>query len=134
MMPPPPPPSMPQQPQPGYGGPAPYALPEAQGALPAMILGIIALVLLPLACCCGVGSLASIVLGILALVFGIMARNRINASGGTLGGSGKAMAGIICGGIAVGLAVIGAIVYFIFLASSGSILNALNNAIQTPTP
>lgn len=126
----PPPPGGPQP----YGAGATYGLPQAPGALPAMILGIVGLVLFPLSCCCGVGGLASIILGILAIVFGVMARNRINASGGTLGGSGKAMAGIITGGIAVGLAVIGAIVYFVFLASSGSILNALNNVIQSPTP
>src|SRR5690348_9108648 len=80
--PPPPPPASPPPPPPGpggsmvppppaspqpYGYAAPYALPEAQGALPPMVLGIVSLVLLPLGCCCGVGGLASIVLGILAI-------------------------------------------------------------------
>ena len=127
----PPPPS----PQPyGYGAAAPYVLPDAQGAMPAMVLGIISLVLVPLACCCGVGGLASVILGILAIVFGVQARGRVNASGGTLGGGGKAMAGIVCGGIGVGLA---AILFILALAiglGSGTFLNALNNAIQSPTP
>ncbi|TMD99491.1 MAG: hypothetical protein E6I72_00900 [Chloroflexi bacterium] len=126
----PPPPGAPQP----YGMGAPYALPEAQGALPAMVLGIVGLVLLPLSCCCGVGALPSVVLGILGIVFGVSARNRINASGGTLGGSSRAMAGIICGGIAVGVA---AILFILVLAvglGSGAFLNAINNAIATPTP
>ena len=118
----------------GYGVVPAFVLPDAQGAMPAMVLGIISLVVLPLGCCCGVGSLASVVLGILAIVFGVTSRNRINASGGTVGGSGKAMAGIVCGGIAVGLA---AILFILALAiglGSGAFLNAINNAIQTPSP
>jgi len=118
----------------GYAGVPAYVLPDAQGAMPAMVLGIVSLVVLPLACCCGVGGLASVILGILAIVFGVQARNRVNASGGTLGGGGKAMAGIVCGGIAVGLA---AILFILGLAiglGSGAFLNAINNAIQTPSP
>lgn len=124
----------PAAPQPyGYGAVPPMVLPEASGATPAMVLGIISLVVVPLACCCGIGAGASIILGLIAVVFGIMARNRVNASGGTLGGGGKAMAGIITGGIAVALAVIGAIIYIALIASSGSIVNYLNSFI-TPTP
>ena len=129
----PPPPPLTPQPA-GYGAVPPFALPEAQGATPAMVLGIISLVVLPLGCCCGVGSLASVVLGILAIVFGVTARNRVNASGGTLGGGGKALAGIVCGGVAVGLA---AILFILALAigfGSGAFFNAINNAIQTPSP
>jgi hypothetical protein len=128
----PPPPAGSPQPY-GYGAPG-YVLPDAQGAMPAMVLGIVSLVVLPLACCCGVGSLASVVLGILAIVFGVQARNRVNASGGTLGGGGKAMAGIVCGGIAVGLAAILFILGLVVGLGSGAFLNAINNAIQTPTP
>ena len=127
-----PPPPLTPQPA-GYGAVPPFVLPDAQGAVPAMVLGIIGLILVPLACCCGIGSIASIVLGILAVIFGVMARNRANASGGTVGGGGKAMAGIITGGIAIGLAVIGAIIYIAFLASSGSIVNYLNSLVS-PTP
>ena len=129
----PPPPAGSPQPY-GYGGVPAYVLPDAQGAMPAMVLGIVSLVVLPLACCCGVGGLASVILGILAIVFGVQARNRVNASGGTLGGGGKAMAGIVCGGIGVGLA---AILFILGLAiglGSGAFLNAINNAIQTPSP
>ena len=102
--------------------------------MPAMVLGIISLVVLPVGCCCGIGFLASAILGILAVVFGVTARNRVRAAGGTVGGSGKAMAGIVCGGIAIGLA---AILFILALAiglGSGAFLNAINNAIQTPTP
>jgi len=124
----------PAAPQPyGYGAVPPIVLPEASGATPAMVLGIISLVIVPLACCCGIGSIAPIVTGILAVIFGFMARNRVNSSGGTLGGGGKAMAGIITGGIAVVLAVFGAILYIALIASSGSIVNYLNS-LQTPTP
>lgn len=125
----------PASPQPyGYGAVPPIVLPDAQGATPAMVLGIVGLVVLPLGCCCGVGSVASVVLGILAIVFGVRARNLVNASGGTLGGGGKAMAGIVCGGIAVGLAVVVFILALAIGLGSGAFLNAINNAIQSPTP
>jgi hypothetical protein len=125
----------PPAPQPyGYGGVAAYILPDAQGAMPAMVLGIISLVVLPLGCCCGIGSIASVVMGILAVVFGVQARNRISASGGTLGGSGKAMAGIVCGGIAAGLAAILFILGLVIGLGSGTFFNVINNAIQTPSP
>src|SRR5207302_9037448 len=57
----PPPPGAPQP----YGVGAPYALPEAQGALPAMVLGIIGLVLLPRSRCCGVGAVPAVFLALL---------------------------------------------------------------------
>jgi hypothetical protein len=43
--------------------------------------------------------------GILALVFGYIARNQIDQSGGTQGGRGMAVAGIVLGWIGVGLAI-----------------------------
>ena len=94
---PPPPDSLPPPPQPyqpGVGQPTPYAPPgvvaDAQYAMPAMVLGILSLCLLPLACFCGIGELIVIPLGIVAVVLGFMARNKIAASQGTLGGSGLA--------------------------------------------
>ena len=120
--------SYPQPYQPGYG-PAQ----DAQGAMPAMVLGIVSLVVLPLACCCGFGGLAPLILGILAIVFGVMARNRITASQGALGGRGKAMAGIITGAIAVGLAVILIILVLAIGLGSGSIVNYLNS-FASPSP
>ena len=58
-------------------------------ATAAMIVGILSLF------CCGV------VLGVGAIVLGLLARNEISASGGTQGGSGMALAGIILGAVGV---------------------------------
>jgi hypothetical protein len=127
------PPLQPSGPQPyGYG--PPYVLPEAPGATPAMVLGIISLVVLPVACCCGVGGLFSIALGILAIVFGVSARSRIAAAGGALGGGSKATAGIITGGIATGIAAILFVLVLVIGLSGGAFMNAINNVIATPTP
>jgi hypothetical protein len=46
-----------------------------------------------------------IVGGILALVFGYIARRQIDESGGTQGGRGMAIAGIILGWIGIGLGI-----------------------------
>jgi hypothetical protein len=54
-----------------------------------MVVGIVSLF------CCGVA------LGVVAIVLGILARNEISASGGTQGGSGMALAGIILGAIGI---------------------------------
>lgn len=92
--PPPPPP-----PPPGFGAPwggstplpsmppAP-ALPgqRAGGAVASLVLGIIGVVTCPL-----------LILSVLAIVFGALARKRIKASGGQLGGKGQATAGLVLG-------------------------------------
>ena len=122
------PPPPPQQYQPPPSQPYPSApqalLPDAQYAMPAMVLGILSLCLLPLACFCGVGELVVIPLGIAAVVLGFMARNRIAASQGTMGGSGKALAGIITGGTGLGIGIL------LF----GLAFSSLVNSIPTPTP
>ncbi|HEY3086287.1 MAG TPA: hypothetical protein VGK28_12615 [Candidatus Dormibacteraeota bacterium] len=120
----------PYQPQPVYG--QPYALPEAQGATPAMVLGIVSVCLMPIGCCCWFLELLAIPLGVVAIFMGVNARNRVNASQGTLGGGGKATAAIVTGGIA---AVLGAIILVLGLVFTG--LNAsgvLQNLIPSPTP
>jgi hypothetical protein len=122
----PPPPPGGYQPAP-YG--QPYGLPDAQGALVSMILGIVGLVLTPLTCCCGVGVVIPLGLGIAALVLGFQARTRIAAAPGALGGSGKALAGIICGGTAVGISVVLLILVVVLRVVTPSIINA----IPTPT-
>jgi len=121
-------------PQPGFG--APMARPDAQGATVSMVLGIIALILTPVGCCCGLIEIAAIVLGVVAVVMGIQARNRVNASGGTLGGGGKAQAGLITGIIAVILGVIFGVLYLVLfgLSSSGALSNIVNQLSVTPTP
>jgi hypothetical protein len=112
------------------------ARPDAQGAMVSMILGIISLILTPIGCCCGFVEIVPIVLGIVAVVMGIQARNRVNASGGTLGGGGKAQAGIITGIIAVILGVVFGVLYAVLygLGSSGVLSNIVNQLGVTPTP
>lgn len=96
-----PPPSPPPQPPPaplasgGSGYSAPPAAPTNGLAIASLVLGIAGLVFYV----CGVAS-------ILALVFGYMARNQIDQSGGAQQGRGMAMAGIITGWIGVGILVI----------------------------
>ena len=93
-----------------------------------MILGIVGLVLTPLTCCCGVGVVVPLGLGIGALVLGFQARSRIAAAPGALGGSGKALTGIITGGTAVGISVVLLILVVVLRVVTPSILNAI------PTP
>ena len=69
-----------------------------------MILGIVGLVLCP------------ILPSILALVFGYMARGEIRRSGGQLGGSGVALAGLILGWVGIGIWVL----IFLAVAAVGS--------------
>lgn len=101
--------------------------------MPAMVLGIVSLVALPVGCCCGVGSVASIAAGIAAIAFGVTARNRVAAAQGSLGGGSKATAGIVMGGIAIGLAVALLVLGFALGLGSGAFLNYLNS-IASPTP
>ena len=128
------PPPPPQQYQPPPSQPYPSApqalLPDAQYAMPAMVLGILSLCLLPLACFCGVGELIVIPLGIAAVVLGFMARNRIAASQGTMGGSGKALARIITGGTGLGIGIPLGIAILLF----GLAFSSLVNSIPSPTP
>ena len=60
---------------------------------------------------CGIGF-------ILGVVFGYMAKNQIDASGGTQGGRGMAVAGIIVGWIGIGLAVVGLAIVLIVAAAT----------------
>jgi hypothetical protein len=97
-----------------------------------MVLGIVSVCLMPIGCCCWFLELLAIPLGVVAIFMGVNARNRVNASQGTLGGGGKATAAIVTGGIA---AVLGAIILVLGLVFTG--LNAsgvLQNLIPSPTP
>ncbi len=98
---------------------------EASGATVSMILGIIAVVLAPLGCFCGgLLEIVALPLGIVAVVLGFRARSRIAQSQGTLGGSGKALAGLITGFVAIGLALIVGVIVIFFAVSIGSLQNA----------
>ena len=95
----PPPPPNPMNPMGPMGVPP---TPRNHGlAIASMICGILAIV--P-GCCCG---FVGIPLSITALIMGIVSISQINASGGQLGGKGMAIAGTVCGGVAVGLDVLG---------------------------
>jgi hypothetical protein len=114
----------PSYPQPGYppapgypGAPYGYAAPPPNdgGATAAMIVGIVSLVL---ACGYGIGLLGAPV----ALVMGRRSMKRIDASQGTLGGRGMALAGFvmgIIGTIFLVLAIILGVVLAIAFATGG---------------
>ena len=62
---------------------------------------------------CGISGLATLVLcgiglipAILGVVFGVIGMKKVDASGGALKGKGMALAGAICGAIAIGLFII----------------------------
>lgn len=69
-------------------------------AVAALVCGILAII--P-GCCCG---LLGIPLSIAAVVMGLVAMNQINASGGMQGGRGLAIAGLVCGGVAIAMDII----------------------------
>jgi len=73
--------------------------------------------------------------GILALVFGYISRRQIDESGGTQGGRGMAIAGIILGWIGIGLGIAYIVVIIIAaIASSSSDNNSLGALIQHALP
>lgn len=83
------------------GSPMP---PRTHGlAIASMICGILAL--FP-GCCCGLFGLP---LSIAAVVMGLLAMSQINQSGGQLGGKGMAIAGVVCGGVAIAVNVLGVV-------------------------
>ena len=85
------PPPPPQPAAPSHGAGAPTTSKTNGFAIASLILGIIP--------CTGITS-------ILAIVFGFIARNQIERSGGTQQGSGIALAGIILGFVWIGISVI----------------------------
>ena len=84
-------PPPPAEPYPGWVPP-----PRTPGqAYAAMILGIV-----------GLFPICPVILSVIALILGFTAKNEIDRSGGQLGGSGIALAGIITGGIGAALYVL----------------------------
>ena len=109
--PPPAPPAYGQQPG-GYGY---QSTPRTNGlAIASLVLGIAQIFL------CIIG-------GILALVFGYISRRQIDESGGTQGGRGMAIAGIILGwiGIGLGIAYIVVIVIAVIVSDDSNSRSAL---------
>lgn len=121
----------PQAPYPG-GYPPPYPMPyvianpPANGlAIASMVLGITGLVIL------------WIIGPILALVFGYIAKGQIDRSGGTQGGRGFAIAGIVLGwiGIVWGLLIVAFYVWFFsaFFGTQSEFFELYRN-LPTPRP
>src|SRR5467141_541797 len=123
--PPPPPPAgggyTPSPPPAGYVPPAPggyaapsagYASPRTDGlAIGSLIAGIISLVCF--------WTCAGLLVGPAAAIMGFIARQRIAASGGTVGGGGLALAGLILGVVGFVFSA-GGLLWFIFAASNNS--------------
>ncbi len=100
-----------QPPPYGYGAPPPGPMPPPMPmgpmgpmtprnhglAIASMVCGLLAIV--P-GCCCG---LFGIPLSLAALIMGIISISQINASAGQLGGKGMAIAGTVCGGVAIAM-------------------------------
>jgi hypothetical protein len=103
-------PGYPQYPgYPGYQGYPPYPVVVAQAAATpgeataSLVLGIVGIFICPIIC------------SILAIVYGIKAKNMIDASGGYMGGRGVAQAGLVLG-------IVGMVLYtitLIFYAATG---------------
>lgn len=108
-------------PPPGaYGGAAAgYASPRTDGlAIASLVIGIISLV-------CSIGCLG-VVLGPTAAIMGFISRQRINSSGGALGGGTLAVVGLVLGIIGF-VASVG--VFFVFISG------AINSStFSTPSP
>lgn len=104
---PPPPPPDPAAPPPGQ----PSQQPSNGLGLAAMIVGIAAL---PLLCCFGFGLLP----GIVAVVLGFLGKQK--ADQGEATNRGQALAGMICGGVAVVLGLFGTILSFADVLTFGT--------------
>src|SRR4051794_41104721 len=95
--------SPPPPPPPQYGAPMPGAAGGGQKtsgkAIASLVTGILSL---PGICCWPLG----LVLAIVGIVFGVLSRREIETSPGTLKGAGLALAGMICGAVAIALIVL----------------------------
>ncbi len=91
-------------PVPPSPGAAPAYYPQANGpkndgmSIAGLVCGISGLTLIG----CGIGLIPAI----LGVVFGVIGMKKVDASGGALKGKGMALAGAICGAIAIGLFII----------------------------
>ncbi len=101
--------------QPGMG----YAAQRTDGlAIAALVIGIVSIV-------CSIACLG-IILGPTAAIMGFISRQRIQTSGGAVGGGTLALVGLILG--IVGF--VASVAWFFFVIVSG----AFNNATPSPTP
>jgi Domain of unknown function (DUF4190) len=117
------PPQQPQMPM----LPAPIYAPPSQTdskAVIALILGIVSML------CCGFGML----FGIPAIVLGAMSKRDINRSGGTLGGDGMAIGGIVTGGISTLISLGYIVVQIVTFTSLGTSSTAYTATPYIPPP
>lgn len=100
------------QPPPGYGQPMPYPLVRSTNgmAIAALVVGLVSIFSCQL-------------IGIVAIFLGHRARNEIRASGED--GDGMALAGIIIGWVAVGLAVLAIVVMLVYFGFMAVMFGAL---------
>lgn len=95
-------------------------------AIASLVLGIVSI---PFICCCYIGLITAI----LSVIFGFVARSNIMKSAGREKGSGMALAGIILGFSAIGLAIILLILSFVNVFSSEEFLNEFKRQFQNKT-
>ncbi len=91
-------------------------------AVAALVVGIFSLL-------CGLAGCLGIVLGPVAIGLSVAARRRIATSGGLLGGSGLATAGLVCG--IVGLVV--SVGWLVYLLANPDFVQELQNQLTTTT-
>ena len=112
------PPTYPQPAPPSYGAPQPVyyapAGPKNDGmSIAALVCGISGLATLV---ACGIG----LVPAILGVIFGIIGKKKVEESGGALQGRGMALAGAICGAVAIGLFLVWLVLVIIGAINSNS--------------
>jgi len=82
---------------------------------------------------CGILALCLGLPGLLGLIFGIIAIRKINGSGGTIGGKGLAIGGMVTSGLGVGMILLSAILLLPILAKAKNKANRMkcSNNIST---
>lgn len=104
-----------------YGAPSGGPPPTSGLAIASMVLGIVSVVF---GCCWCTYGVISIPSGIAACIMGFIALNQINS--GAASGKGMAIAGLVCGGIGVVLAIL-----FFVLVMVGAVTGSLQD-FQNP--
>jgi hypothetical protein len=82
---------------------------------------------------CGILALCLGLPGLLGLIFGIIAIRKINGSGGTIGGKGLAIGGMVTSGLGVGMILLSAILLLPTLAKAkykANRIKCVNNCVQ----
>lgn len=105
-----------------------YHSPTNGMAIAALVMGIISIFTFGL---CGIGSIVTIILGHMALT-------RVRQSGGSLGGKGMAVAGLVMGYASIALAIVGilaslALPTFTRIQERGNVTKSISNVRQLVT-